>query len=219
MKFLKNRRFIPAFLFLLVLSVKICPAQLHSIDLMSGLVVNLKTPLLIQRQGKDNMTFLAEYDTKSFENIPYFMLRLNFQVGRRIIEIQYMHHKLYLSNPQGSVSHFEMSDGFNLLSANYRLALKFIDWRFGLGAVFAYPESVVDGRSFSGQGGLFNSGLYLAGPVLFFGVSKIIALTSDFYLNTELQFTSAWVLVPVATGQAYASNLAFHFLFGGGYRF
>jgi hypothetical protein len=91
--------------------------------------------------------------------------------------------------------------------------------RFGLGAIFAYPSSVVAGQAFSGSGGLFNSGLYLAGPAVLFGLNKEFPLSSNFYLNGEVQLTTGWALVPTAVGHAQAANFALHLLFGGGYKF
>jgi hypothetical protein len=52
-------------------------AQSYSIDLMTGLAVNLRSPLVIQQQKKENQVLIAAYETKSFKDIPYFLLRLN----------------------------------------------------------------------------------------------------------------------------------------------
>jgi len=191
----------------------------YSIDLMSGFVLNLRSPLLIQQQGKDNQVPLVDYRTDSFGGFPYFLLRVNVHFGTRALEIQYLHHKISLKSPQGDVEQFDIEHGFNIVSLHYRLGMGLLNLRFGAGAIIAYPQSIVSGHSFSGRGGLFNSGYYLAGPALLVGANKEFPLSKRFYLNTEILITTAWALVPIATGQAYAANFAFHVLFGAGYQF
>jgi len=204
------------FLFLLV---EICSGQFHSIDLMTGLVTNFNSPLLIQQEGRDNLVVTAEYETKSFDDIPYFVLRLNYKLRKIIFELQFMHHKINLTNTSGEIQHFEITDGFNILSINYRLITKYLDFRFGLGAAITYCNSTVRGYDYAATGGIFNSGYYISGPVLLLGLNKEIDLSKHFYLNAETQFTSAWSLVPIAGGYGYVSNFALHLLLGIGYKF
>lgn len=186
---------------------------------MSGFVFNLRSPLLIQEQGKDNHVLMVDYKTESFSGLPYFLLRLNFHFADRGLEIQFLHHKISMTSAQNQVQQFDINNGFNILSFHYRLGLDFLNLRFGAGVIIAYPESVVSGHSFSGRGGFLDSGYYLAGPALLVGANKEFAISEKFYLNTEILFTTAWALVPIATGQAFASNFALHLLLGGGYRF
>jgi hypothetical protein len=203
----------------LLFHIEQAPAQYQSIELMSGYACNLRSPLLIQQSGQDNHVLRADYKTDSFRDIPYFLLRFNFYFYKRALEIQFLHHKISLTSPQGVVQQFKINNGFNVISLHYRLVLDLVHLRFGIGAIIAYPESIVSGHSFSGSGGLINSGYYLAGPALLVGANKEFPLSQKIYLNTEVQLTAAWALVPIATGQAYASNFALHFLLGGGYKF
>jgi hypothetical protein len=208
------------FLFITLFCVTASFAQTHySIDLMSGYVFNLRSPLLIQEQGKDNQVLMVDYKTESLSGLPYFLLRFNFHFADRALEIQFLHHKITVTSPQGPVQQFEINHGFNILSFHYRLRMDFLNLRFGAGAIIAYPESIVSGHSFSGSGGLFDSGYYLAGPAILVGANKAFTLSEKLYLNTEILFTTAWALVPTATGQGFASNFAVHFLLGGGYQF
>jgi hypothetical protein len=206
--------------FFTILTVSQSVAQTAtSIDLMSGFAYNLRSPLLIQEQGKDNHVLLVDYKTGSFSGLPYFLLRFNLHFADRALEIQFLHHKIRLNNPQDEVQQFEIDHGFNILSLHYRLGMDIFNLRFGVGAIIAYPESVVSGIHVSGQGGILNTGYYLAGPAFLVGANKIFPISKNIYLNTEVLFTTAWALVPIATGRAYASNFALHLLFGGGYKF
>ena len=209
----------PTVLLLILLMVELSSAQFHSIDLMTGVAINLKSPLLIQQEGRDNLIITADYETDSFEDIPYFVIRLSYKISNLVLELQFMHHKLNLTNTNSEIQHFEIADGFNILSINYRLMTKYLDFRFGLGAAITYCNSTIRGYEYSANGGIFNSGYYIAGPVMLFGVNKEFDLSSHFYLNAETQFTAGWALVPIAGGFAYASNFAFHLMFGLGYRF
>jgi len=208
------------YLFITLFCVAESFAQTHyTIDLMSGYVSNLRSPLLIQEQGKDNQVLLVDYKTESFSGLPYFLLRFNFHFADRALEVQFLHHKISMASPQGQLQQFEINHGFNIISFHYRLRMDFFNLRFGAGAIIAYPESIVSGHSFSGSGGLLDSGYYLAGPALLVGANKEFAVSEKFYLSTEILVTTAWALVPIATGQAFASNFAVHFLLGGGYQF
>ncbi len=194
-------------------------AQVRSLDIMGGFVYNINSPLLILQEGRDNLILNADYETKSFEKIPYFVIRLNYKTSNILLELQYIHHKINLTNTSSEIQDFEISDGFNIISINYRLMTKYLDFRFGLGAAITYCKSTIRGYNYSPTGGVFNSGYYIAGPVLLFGVNKEFDLSKHFYLNAEAQFTSAWVLVPVAAGYGYVSNFALHLMLGLGYTF
>ena len=215
----RSHRYCIHLLIILCLASHLEGQTMYSIDLMSGLVYNLRSPLLIQEQSKDNQVLMVDFKTSSFSGMPYFLLRFNFHFADHALEIQYLHHKITMNNPQDNVQQFEIDHGFNILSFQYRFELDFLNLRFGAGAIIAYPESIVSSRSFSGAGGIVNSGYYIAGPALLVGANKVFPVSKDFYLSAEILMTSAWALVPIATGQALASNFALHMLFGGGYHF
>jgi len=215
----KNPRISPTVLLLIFVIVKLSLAQLHSIDLMTGPVINLNSPLLIQQEGRDNLVITADYETNTLEDIPYFVIRLNYQISKRVFELQFMHHKINLTNTNNTIQHLEITDGFNILSINYRLRTKYLDFRIGLGAAITYCKSNIRGYDYSATGGIFNSGYYIAGPVLLFGANKEFDLSSHFYINAETQFTAGWALVPIAGGYAYVSNFALHMMLGIGYKF
>jgi hypothetical protein len=194
-------------------------AQIRSIDLLGGVVYNIPTPLLITQEKRDNFVHTAEYDTKSFKDVPYFVLRLNYKMTRNMLEFQYTHHKIELRNTTSNIQHFEITDGFNILSINYRIISKLFDYRIGLGAAIVYTKSTVMGYDYKSKQGIFNSGYFVAGPVLILGANKELKISGNFYMNLELQFTTSWVLVPIAAGYAHVSNLGIHFLLGMGYKF
>ena len=194
-------------------------AQVRSVDLMGGVVFNAPSPLLITQESRDNILHTARYKTESMEGIPYFLVRLNYNLKSNVLEFQYLHHKIKLNNTTGSIQHFEITDGYNLFSLNYRFRTRHLHVRIGLGAALVYTKSTIRGYEYTSGQGIFNSGYFLAGPVLLIGANREINLSTRFYLNLESQFTASWVLVPVAAGYAHVSNFALHLMLGMGYQF
>jgi hypothetical protein len=184
-----------------------------ALEFFIGSAANFKTPLEIEQAGRPDIDFSARYATKPFEQPIYWVLRFDWMRERSRWELQLIHHKLYLENNPAEVQHFEITHGYNLLTANRAMATAHFTWRVGAGAVIAHTESVVRGLQES------DKGHQLAGPVFLGGVGRSFDLSGRLLLTAEIQLSLAWAKVSVADGFASGPNVAFHFIFGGGFRF
>ena len=143
------------------------------------------------------------------------------------IDYELHHHKIKLTNPTSEITYFAMMNGYNLISINYGKPLPIIKrypsirtlGRLGAGIVLAYPFSTINGDTFSHQGslcipgrcGYFVSGLATQASLL---ANWHPRPTSCFGLQTEVKYTAARAIVPVARGHADVPNYAWHPLVG-----
>ena len=191
-----------------------------SFEFFLGDAWNFNTSLSIAQHEFQNLDLTAEYETRPFEKPLYWVLRFGFnRQGRGAWELQFIHHKIDLSNTTGEIQRFEISHGFNIFTLNRTFEDLPVTFRFGAGLVIAHPESVVRGLSWYDEGGVFDSGYCLTGPAITAGVGKDLPLSSRVFVAVEMQLIAAWASVPVANGKARAPNVALHGMVGLGYRF
>lgn len=115
-------------------------------------------------------------------------------------EIQFIHHKLYLTNGLPEIQHFEITHGFNTLTFGRAWTTLPVTIRLGGGLVIAHPESEIRRMSLS-------PGYQLTGPAVFAGVRKRFPLGRRAFLAAEAQFPVARAHVPVRGGEASAPNV------------
>jgi hypothetical protein len=190
----------------------------HSIELLLGTAVNFRTPLAVRQEGQPEIELGARYSTRPLTTPLYYAVRFSSEDEGTAWELQFIHHKLHLSNPPPEIQHFEITHGFNLFTVNRAFDTRWAEFRVGVGLVLAHTESTVRGLGGPG-GGILDTGYRLTGPCLVTGVGKELALSTDVYVSGEVQLIGAWARVPVAKGSATAPNVALHFLLGVGYRF
>jgi hypothetical protein len=130
--------------------------------------------------------------------------------------IKFTHHKLILDNLTPEIQRFEITHGYNIISATKLIVWKNFIFNAALGAVIANPQSMIRGKYFHG-GGLFNNGYYLSGAVAELAAGRQLLLTRNWYLMGEIRLTGAWARVKVSDGYADVPNKAIHFLIGTGY--
>lgn len=183
-----------------------------------GAVANLETPLEIRQDGSEDIELDAEYETRPFEGPLYYSLRAGHWRGTAGWELELIHQKLFLKNRPPEVEQFAISHGYNLITLNRAWDRRRLLWRLGAGVVLAHPENRVRGRSLPEEGGLFDTGYHLTGPVLQGAVEKRFDLGTHWYLGLEGKVTAARAEVPVAEGEAEVPNIAGHVLLGVGVR-
>jgi hypothetical protein len=88
------------------------------LEAFTGTAHNFTTPLTVHQPGSPEFRMDARYDTRPFTGSPYYSARLGWWKGRSGWELQFLHHKLYLANPSGEVSHLEISHGYNMVTLN-----------------------------------------------------------------------------------------------------
>ena len=135
-----------------------------SIDLSLGNAYNFQfSEISIETYGEDESQLFVSETKKSpkthgFRNPQYYSIRLR----ESRYELELVHHKLYLDEglPDG-VTHFELTDGYNLLTANIisqvnkKSSHSVFYYRVGIGTVVAHPDITIhENRYFKRGGGL-----------------------------------------------------------------
>lgn len=177
------------------------------------------TPLTIQQSGHEDLELQAQYNTHSFTSPPYYVLRLGTWQNYRAWEIELIHLKLDLANAPDEVQRFEISHGYNMLILNRAWMKPQYVFRVGAGIVLAHPENTVRTQSLDEQGGMMQTGYYLAGPTAQAAISKSFSITSHLSMVIEGKATGSYAEVPIADGHAQVPNIAIHALIGIGYTF
>jgi hypothetical protein len=191
-----------------------------AIEIFAGGAVNLDTTMKIEQSGHPDIEFDAQYETRPFDQPLYWVARFDWLRKSSRWEIQLIHHKIYLANNPPEVQHFEVTHGYNLLTANRVFLIRHVTVRAGAGVVLAHTESTVRGLKDDGTDrGILDTGYELAGPVIVGGAGRPFPVTAGFFVTPELQLSVAWAKVTVAGGHATAANVAVHLLFGVGYGF
>lgn len=186
-------------------------------EVLSGVVYNFRSPLIIQQEGYETLRHNARYRSEPFRLPPYYDFRLSlWKRDSAAWGLKFTHHKLILDNPGGIIQHFEITHGYNILSITRMWKRKGFIFNTALGAIVANPQSTIRGMYFHG-GGLFNNGYYLSGAVGELAAAKHLKITRDWYLSGEVRFTAAWARVKIYGGYAVVPNTAIHFLIGTGY--
>jgi hypothetical protein len=183
-------------------------------EVFFGTAWSAPTTLTIDQSGEERLSFRAHWETRPFDESPYFATRLGVWSGRRGWELQLLHHKIHLTNGQPQVPRFEVSHGWNLLTIHRAIRARPLDWRLGAGAVIAYPEGRIRGVSANPGDGIFRSGYHVSGAGALVGGGKTFSITRRFFASVEGQLTYSWARVPIATGHARTKNVAFHALVG-----
>jgi hypothetical protein len=191
---------------------------IHSIDVIAGAALNFDSNVTFHQTGEEDITLTGQYITKPFDDPYYLGLRFNFNIAHHIWELQFLHHKVYLTNTTEEVQHFEITHGFNTLTLHHRFVYDEFNLRIGAGVVLPHTESTIRGHKHSSTGGILGWGYHITGPILLAGFNRDWMLGSHFYINTEIQFIAGWAKVPIYDGYASATNFAFHFIFGLGYQ-
>jgi hypothetical protein len=202
-------------LMLLASNPATCRAADFSVEFFFGGAFNASTNLRIEQVGEQTLDFKADWDTRSFEQPLYWAVRLTltgpFRDGLGL-ELQMIHHKIYLENRPSEVQQFEISHGFNILTLNVGHYSLPVALRAGAGVVVAHTDSVIRGlRS--------DSGYEVTGPAFIAGAGRRIQIWSSLFASFDLQVSAARAKVSVPEGKAYTSNYALHLMAGVGYAF
>ena len=178
-----------------------------------GAAINFDTDLTIRQTGQDDISLRASWETRPFDQPLYWMLRLRWQRERDGFELQLLHHKMYLHNTRPDVEHFEVTHGFNILTANYIKRGGPTQFRLGAGVTIPHAESTVRGEHHA------SAHYTIGGPAFLVGVGSEYGFTDRLFLAGDIQFVAAWATVDVHQGEANVTSLAFHLMLGMGYVF
>ncbi len=199
------------------------PRYSHSqvkIELLSGFIFNVKTPLNIQQDGYPDIKFNAKYYSEPFALPPYYDIRFSKWRNNRAWGIQFTHQKIFLENKPPEVQRFSISHGLNELFILRMFKKNQLLYHLGAGLILAHPESTIRNKAFSETGGIYlDKGYYLSGVCLSGTAGYNKTVYKNLFLSLEARITGAWARVPVYNGHASVTNLAFHGLLGLGWAF
>jgi len=188
-----------------------------SIEVLTGAAHNFALDLTVRQSGLEELSLTGRFETRPFEDAPYYAVRLARWGDRSGWELELLHHKLYLSEPTPEVERFDVSHGFNVVSLIRTWRVGGWAIRTGGGIVVAHPETVVRGRASPGTGGLFGRGYFVTGPAAQLGAGRRLRLGGGLFLGAEGAFTAARAHVPVVDGEASVPNVAVHVRVGLGW--
>ena len=207
-----------ALLALLFVPVSSAAQVRWSAEVFAGTAWSLPMPLLIRQGGEPDVRLRAHYSTRPWTGAPYYAYRFGRESNSRVWEAELVHHKLYWENPPPEVQHFEVSHGYNLVTANHAAMLGGgTALRFGFGAVIAHPEGRVRNRPVGPVRSLLGGGYHISGWTAQLAVGRRVPLSGGLFLVPEAKITASCARMPLLEGSATVPNLAVHALAGLGY--
>ena len=178
---------------------------MHSIN--SVMAVNSTSGDIVHR---------AQWESKAFEDSPYYTLRIENWQDNNVSGIEWVHHKIYLKNNPSTIEDFSISDGYNMLFYNVGKRNDGIIRKWGAGIVVAHPDVTLTGRDrFWNDGGI--SGAYFAGFAVQHSIETWFYETTHHVLSLEGKITAAYARIPISDDDSeYADvpNIAFHITLG-----
>jgi hypothetical protein len=165
---------------------------------------------------------IAHYSTRPFADAPYYSYRISHdRANSAAKELELLHHKLYLENPQAPVERLEVTHGYNLAMANIAGPGYRWRWRVGVGVVLAHPEGRVAGQEISGARTALGGGYHVAGITTQVAVARRYALEpgrTQLFATPELKLTASSARISINSIRLSLPNIAFHALGGLGVR-
>ena len=131
----------------------------------------------------------ASWEGKSFEDSPYYTIRLDRWSDNSTFGIEWVHYKMYLKNPPAGIENLSVSDGYNILFFNLgrRTTNDFI-MRLGTGIIVAHPDVTLTGKErFWNDGGI--SGAYISGLALQLSLEKWLYQTKRYVFSSEMKLS------------------------------
>jgi hypothetical protein len=182
------------------------------LEIFGGSAHSFDTNLKIRNASGDEIHHKAEYETRPFEDAPYYAWRISHQGAIHTWGVELVHHKIYLKNVTPVIQEFEISHGYNLLMLNYGRKVGSLWLHAGGGVILAYPHSHIDGLVSLG-------GYQLAGPGAQIAIGKRFDLNKRFFFTVEGKLTLGRASVDLGADKAIAPNVALHGLGGLGISF
>jgi len=197
-----------------------------------GSALNLPTPLTIEQEGEEEISFSsAGYETRAFEESPYYAWRVSRWEDGRSWELELVHHKIYLleryKDAEDAIDKFGISHGYNQVTIN-----RAWEWqedvfvRLGGGVVIAHPHFTIRGEKYPEDVGAFDLGFHIAGPTAQAAMGQKFDVTDNFFLSMEGKFTASYAEISFDDADgvdreltAEVPNVALHGLLGFGYQF
>jgi hypothetical protein len=189
------------------------PSPRVVIQAFGGAPLNTPTTLKISQAGFPDLEHEASWTTKPLDQPFYWALRIRWQQETTGWELQLLHHKLHLRNVNADIEHFEVTHGYNTLTAHHVWRLGRWHVRLGAGVVLPHAESTIRGR-YAGTGPY-----RVRGPAALAGVGWEQPLGRHVLATAEAQGVAAVATTDVAGGRARVRAVGLHLLVGIGVAF
>ena len=127
-------------------------------DLSLGNAYNFSSGVFIHSQTGEGSSIHMKQSarTHGFKRPQYYSIRIR----KSRYELEMLHHKLYFEeNLADEISHFEVTDGYNLLMLNILSPINnesfhhSFYYRLGIGTVVAHPDITIGGNRYYKRGG------------------------------------------------------------------
>ena len=194
-------------------------AQNFTFEFMSGDAYNFPTPLTVHQAGYPDAQIMADYQTEPFgPYTPYYTWRAALWDGQQAWELQQVHHRLFLANPNDIIQSLAIHFGYNYFLLGHAWKIGEVILHVGAGVIICNPTDTVRGKLFQAGGtGWFDEGYQLS------GVGAQVAASHDFYFAgsayvvLDVGLMGGLASVPVVDGSADVPNLSLHGHLGMGF--
>jgi hypothetical protein len=194
-----------------------CTAGAWTAEAFVGSAWHLPMPLTVDL-ARERTRLRARYDTRPFADAPYYSVRAGYaNKAARAVELELLHHKLYLQHPEPPVDRFEVSHGYNMAMVNGVWPASGWQLRVGLGLVIAHPEGIIAGRPISGRHTTLGGGYHIAGVTVQAALGRRYPLGRGDVVMTatpEAKVTTSWATVPIPGGRVTVPDISAHVLGG-----
>ena len=186
-----------------------------SMELLSGNAHNLPSRVTVKQKGYPEASKMAHWGTRPMVPAPYYSFRVGRWEDNKSIELEMLHHKIYMENTDEIFNQYNSTFGFNFFFLNraWRVHDNTI-LRLGFGPVVSHPENMIRGQKYTSDVVYNLVGAGAQGSLQFRqNISK------HFYFTQEIKVTYGMAELPIANGTSYVSNTALHGLIGLGSEF
>ena len=198
-----------------------CTRGAWAAEAFTGSAWHLPIPLVVDLP-EEHTRLRARYNTRPFAGAPYYSYRLGRAgTSGRAVEVEMLHHKLYLENPRPPVERFEVTHGYNLPTVNTVWPGSGWQLRLGLGLVVAHPEGRIAGRAVGEGHTLLGGGYHIAGVTAQVAIGRRYVLWGRRVAMTaapEVKLTASWARIPLQRGHLSVPDVSLHALGGLGVR-
>ena len=192
------------------------PAQVE-LQAFLGSSVSAPSPLWITQQGQPDLDFTAHWATRPLLDTWYYAGRIGLWQANRGWLLDFVHHKIYLTNAPPEIQKFRITNGMNMFTLSRGFRRGNLTYAVGAGPVITYPINRVRGQRLdSGRG--FWGGYFLSGATVVGSATRRFPLASGFFVSVDSRISATFVRVPVSDGHASVPNFALHLHAGVGYQ-
>jgi hypothetical protein len=207
----------PILVFVVAITLFITPAKAFADDvtfaIFLGAAKSFDSTVEMQFDNHPDQAFDAQWENYPMTGAPYYAWRLGWDRGDDAIELELIHHKIYLANEVDNIDEFEITHGYNLLTLNYTWKLDLVDLRFGGGIILAHPEIVAFGEP-------LEETHFMSMEFVYSGLTAQVAASKKFRLTdylsgiAEVKLTASNGEVPLEEASVTVPIVAIHFLVG-----